>query len=166
MSVSQSQIFNAMKAALDDYEVSYSQPEDEPILTFTLTTSGQMGSVSVSSYAYAVDGAILFYTVWPMKAKSETMAAVAEFICRANYGLWRGNFELDFRDGEVRYKAFVSCCGDEMPDPADIKLALVKGINMLDMYGDGLVRVMLGVSDDPAGEVAKAEAKAKAEAEA
>ena len=157
MSISQPQIFNAMKAALDDFELSYSPLKDESsILVFSANMDGQMGRVV--SYACAEDGAILFYTILPMKAKSETMAAVAEFVCRANYGLKLGNFELDFRDGEVRYKAFVSCSGDEMPDPMDIKLAVAVGFNMLEKYGDGLIRVMLGVSEDPAGEVEKAEA--------
>ena len=29
---------------------------------------------------------------------------MAEFLTRANYGIMIGNFEMDFNDGEVRYK--------------------------------------------------------------
>lgn len=35
---------------------------------------------------------------------SEMMARMAEFICRANYNLKNGNFEMDYRDGEIRFK--------------------------------------------------------------
>lgn len=39
------------------------------------------------------------------------MASMAEFVCRANYGLVSGNFELDMRDGEIRFKRFAECEG-------------------------------------------------------
>jgi len=44
------------------------------------------------------------YTVLPVSAPANKLTDVAEYLHRANYGLVLGNFELDFRDGEVRYK--------------------------------------------------------------
>ena len=46
------------------------------------------------------------YAISPVAAdvsNPEERAAMAEFICRANYGMRYGNFELDLRDGEIRY---------------------------------------------------------------
>ncbi len=42
--------------------------------------------------------------MYPVKAPEEKRLAIAEFVARANDGLRIGNFELDFGDGEVRYK--------------------------------------------------------------
>lgn len=48
---------------------------------------------------------LLFYALAPFKVPEDARMAVAEFITRANYGMRIGNFELDLRDGEVRYKS-------------------------------------------------------------
>ena len=43
-----------------------------------------------------------------------TRSAMAEFICRANYGLMNGNFEFDIRGSEIRYKVFIPCPAEEI----------------------------------------------------
>jgi len=47
---------------------------------------------------------IVFYAIYPLRAPAERRAEVAEYVARVNYGLTIGNMELDFNDGEVRYK--------------------------------------------------------------
>ena len=71
---------------------------------------------------------------------------MAEFITRANYGMIVGNFELDFSDGEVRYKTSVDVEGSEVTH------ALVKGLvyaNVLtmDRYLKGIMAVAFGGVD-------------------
>ena len=44
----------------------------------------------------------------------EMRVPMAEFLTRANYGLRIGNFEMDFEDGEVRYKSSVDFEGIEL----------------------------------------------------
>jgi hypothetical protein len=45
------------------------------------------------------------FVVYPVKAHENKLGAMAETLCRANYGLKIGKFELDFDDGEVRWQA-------------------------------------------------------------
>ena len=47
----------------------------------------------------------------PLTADEESRPAVTEFITRANYGLVLGCFEMDLRDGEIRYRT-AQYCGD------------------------------------------------------
>lgn len=61
----------------------------------------------------------------------------------ANYGLKNGNFELDMRDGEIRYKSFVSC-GGITPTPEMIKRSIYCPATMFEQYGDGIVDIILG----------------------
>jgi hypothetical protein len=50
------------------------------------------------------DSVFQIHLSYPVFAKDEKMRpAVTEFFTRANYGLVIGNFEMDMRDGEVRY---------------------------------------------------------------
>ena len=47
----------------------------------------------------------LSYVMAPVKAPDELRPVVAEFLTRANYGMRIGNSEMDFGDGEVRFKS-------------------------------------------------------------
>ena len=72
------------------------------------------------------------------------MAQVAEYLTRANFGLRNGNFELDYSDGEIRYKTFVDC-EDLLPSAAVLRDAVTIPVDMFDRYGNGLMSVVLGV---------------------
>lgn len=88
----------------------------------------------------------LVYAVSPIGADEDDekmMKTMAEFICRANYGLKNGNFELDMRNGEIRYKSFVSC-GGITPTPEMIKRSIYCPATMFEQYSDGIVDIILG----------------------
>ena len=79
-----------------------------------------------------------------VRADENCMAQVAEYLTRANFGLSNGNFELDYRDGEIRYKVFISC-RDMLPSAAVLREAVILPVDMFDRYGNGLLAVLLGV---------------------
>lgn len=90
-----------------------------------------------------------YYTVYAtiaLNADEDSRQQVAEYLTRANYGLRAGNFELDMRDGEVRYKIHVDC-GDDcecLPSYSVVENSVYISVNMIEKYGDGLVAVMYG----------------------
>lgn len=49
-----------------------------------------------------------------MNVPEDRRLALAEFLTRANYGLFIGNFEMDWQDGEVRYKTSIDVAGDRL----------------------------------------------------
>lgn len=100
----------------------------------------------------------LFYVVAPLKAPEDARPAVAEFITRANYGLRIGNFELDFADGEVRYKSSLDFEG-EVLTPRLIKNAIYPAAQSMDRYLVGLMRVIYG-NQPPAEAIAEVEGQA------
>ncbi|MBP8974021.1 MAG: YbjN domain-containing protein, partial [Anaerolineae bacterium] len=69
--------------------------------------------------------------------------AVAEFLTRANFGLRIGNFELDYHDGEVRYKTSLDF-EDEKLTPALIRNAVYPAVTTMDRYLPGLMKVVYG----------------------
>lgn len=85
----------------------------------------------------------LFYVVAPIKAPAEVRAAVGEYITRANFGLRIGNFELDYSDGEVRYKSSLDFEGQTLT-PVLIKNAIYPAVHTMDFYMPGLLAVMYG----------------------
>jgi hypothetical protein len=53
------------------------------------------------------DGLLLFYSYLDEPVPEEKRLAVAELLTRANSGIFIGNFELDFSDGQVRFKTSI-----------------------------------------------------------
>jgi hypothetical protein len=86
---------------------------------------------------------LLFYVIAPVKTPEPMFAHVAEYITRANYGLRIGNFEMDYTDGEVRYKSSFDFEG-ELLTPKLIKNAMYPAVHTMDLYLPGLLGVMYG----------------------
>ena len=87
-----------------------------------------------SSYAYI-----------PLDADESCRVRVAEYILRANYGLRYGSFEMDYRDGEIRYHVQTDCTGlTKLPEHL-FRRAIGIPINMFERYGDGLIAVMYDI---------------------
>ena len=57
---------------------------------------------------------LIFYSYLPVNVPVDKMVAAAEFVTRANRGMRIGNFELDYDDGEVRYKTSLDVEGGEL----------------------------------------------------
>ncbi len=91
------------------------------------------------------DDAYIVYAVSPISADSddrELMSTMCEFVCRANYGLRNGCFELDVTDGELRYKVFVDCEGDQLPTKDVIRNSIIVPAMMFERYAPGILDIM------------------------
>ena len=91
------------------------------------------------------DSMVSLYFVLPLCAKEKDMQQpIAEFITRINYGLNVGCFEMDFDDGEIRYK--INCYSSALEaDPKNefTRLMLIP-ITTIEHYARGFLGVMSG----------------------
>jgi hypothetical protein len=85
----------------------------------------------------------LFYSYCPVKAPPEKRPILADFITRANYGLYLGNFELDYNDGEVRFKTSIDVEGDRL-STALVKRLVYDNVSVMDRYLPGVLSVIYG----------------------
>ena len=70
-----------------------------------------------------------------LNCDEEHRVELSKFLTMVNYGLLLGNFEMDFNDGEVRYKiATQAVIEDSMMIPAI----------MFEQFGDAMIDVMFG----------------------
>jgi hypothetical protein len=100
----------------------------------------------------------LFYVVAPVLVAEEMRPAGAEYLTRANYGLRIGNFEMDFSDGEVRYKTSLDFEGEMLTDNW-LRNAIYPAVQTMDHYMPGLLSVALGnkTADEAIQELEEAE---------
>lgn len=85
----------------------------------------------------------IFYVVMPVRVPEAMRVLMAEFLVRANYGLRIGNFEMDFEDGEVRYKSSVDFEGISL-SPVLIRNTMYPAVQTMDRYLPGILSVVYG----------------------
>lgn len=126
---------------LDSQGWHYKEVREKNIIDFNMNLSCKLQSCRL--LLEAKDDGLFCVAVPPIKADKDSYSNVVEYITRANYGLLVGNFEFDYSDGEVRYRAFMSAKAD-VPDLRDIERSVDIGMFMLERYGNGLVKNMMG----------------------
>ncbi len=81
----------------------------------------------------------LFYVIAPIKAPVAVLPAVVEYITRSNFGLRIGCFELDYSDGEIRFKSSLDFEGEALT-PASIRNAIYPAVHTMDFKMPGYSR--------------------------
>jgi hypothetical protein len=76
---------------------------------------GDNGRWRMIALALESDLQLVFYSMLPFKVQMDRRAAIAEFIDRVNYGLVMGNYELDWNDGDIRFKTSMGVAGIDPP---------------------------------------------------
>lgn len=136
------EIVEVIRSFLIDDDWKFDFDDERGIFRFGVAIESKLKNlryfIPVREDAYTV------YAISPIEADSDDkdiMKEMAEFICRANYGLRNGNFELDMSDGEIRYKTYVDCDG-VIPSEEVVKGSIIIPAMMFDRYAPGLLDVM------------------------
>ncbi|EOS56743.1 MULTISPECIES: YbjN domain-containing protein [unclassified Anaerotruncus] len=136
-----SKSYEAIKQYLDDQEWRYDYREEDEYFIMRMNMQSVDSCTCIIQLKENDDFTV--YSIFPLKVAQDKLAAAAEYIARANYGLTIGNFELDFDDGELRYKA-TAPWKDTPVDPALIDRIVNIGFCMVDRYAPGLLSVLYG----------------------
>ena len=132
-------ILSAIRRFFEDDQWPYEMLENEPILR--LPFQGAAGNWLCFAQAREPESQFVFYSVYPVLVPEPRRAAMAEFLTRANYGLVIGNFELDYNDGEVRFKSSLDVEGSMLTGPL-IQACVYANVVMMDHYMPGIVALL------------------------
>lgn len=135
-------ISDAINSFLEEDDWKFNFEEDRGIFRFGLGLKTKMKRID---YIVDVkDNDYFVYAISPMSADEndpELMKEIAEFFCRANYNLTNGNFELDFNDGEIRYKCYHNC-KDGAPSRKVIRDTIYFPAHIYTVYSPGIIKVL------------------------
>ncbi len=146
-------IFDTMMRFFKEDDWKFRQMEGKPILQ--LGFKGENGSWMCYAQAKDEVDRFVFYSVMETNIPPNKRSAVAEYLTRANYGLVIGNFEMDFSDGEVRYKTSIDVEGGELTTGM-VKTLVYTNVLMMNKYLPGIMAVVYADAS-PADAVAKVE---------
>lgn len=146
-------IFKAMERFFREDDWHFEPLPGKPILRMGFR--GKNGSWKCYAQAREPQYQFVFYSILDVNVPPNRRQAMAEFLTRANYGLVIGNFEMDFNDGEVRYKTSIDVEGDRLTS-ALIKQLVYVNVLMMDRYLPGIMSVAFG-NGEPARAIAEIE---------
>jgi hypothetical protein len=135
------QILDTVISFFQQDQWAFAQLEGQAVLQMAF--EGVSGQWTCFAHAREEEAQFLFYSMCPVRAPEDKRMAVAEFITRANYGLAVGNFELDFEDGEIRFKTSVDMEGFPL-SPAALQPLVYGNVAMMDTYLPGILSVIYG----------------------
>ncbi len=136
------EIADRVHEAMKQLDWHYRFDEVHGIFRTGVSTDAPMNSINI-----AVDIQIdqfLVYGLLPIKPNINDpvmMSRMAEFITRVNYDLCNGCFEMDYSDGELRYRCFVDC-EESLPSTKIVTNAIRACVMIPERYAPGIVDIL------------------------
>ena len=113
---------------------------------FSGSARGQHGTYPCTVSVDEGLGLVSFYVHSPSNVPPERLAEAAEFLTRANHRMRIGNFEMDFDDGEVRFKSQAIGDGAGLT-PERVQVVVHSGLAAMDRYYPGLLETVTGAAN-------------------
>ncbi len=132
-------LLDIVTAFFDAEQWAYRQLDRGDLLQLTANVEG----VEWQCFArvYEVQSRLVFYSVYPTNVPEEKRPTVAEYVTRANFGLLLGNLEMDFSDGETRFKTSIDVQGDRLT-PTLVRDLVYPNLQAMRQYMPGLDAIL------------------------
>lgn len=136
------EIATALSRFLKEEDWSYYFDDEKGTFNFHAMLRGSIKFILYEIIVNEKDYTV--YVISPVSAENDDSVQkqrLAEFVCRANWGLRDGDFELDMRDGELRFKTYVNCDGITLNDRI-IHRSIHLPASVMIHYSDGIIRLL------------------------
>jgi hypothetical protein len=137
-------LFDALKVYFQEGGWSFEAVPERSLLRMAF--QGRSGEWAFFAQAREEQSQLVFYSRVSIPIEERRRMAVAELLTRANYGIIVGNFEIDLRDGEVRYKTSLDIEGGSLT-PTLVHNLVGTNVRMMDRYLPGIFAVALEDKD-------------------
>ncbi|KAL7579921.1 hypothetical protein ACA910_004922 [Epithemia clementina (nom. ined.)] len=140
-------MLTVVRSALDDWELTYQLVERansnplNPLIEFGM--SGQYTNYRAIISIDMEDDIFAVYYVCPLKIIENRRRELARYLAGANYKVMVGHFDLDFRDGEVRFKISVILRGTVLSQEM-VKQMIGISMKTMDKFFPGMMACEFG----------------------
>ncbi|MCB9609688.1 MAG: hypothetical protein H6716_24055 [Polyangiaceae bacterium] len=135
-------ILDLAESLLRKGELSYRRLDDRSALITKLTASHASYHCVLRSNEEA--GMLRVTVSSPTNIPETQRAVAAEFVCRANFGMPMGNFDLDVSDGEVLFRMVAARRSPEVFSLGAVELLFIMAVRCMDRYYPGLMAISFG----------------------
>jgi hypothetical protein len=123
-------------------ELGWTPQLDEQTMGFFVDLGEPHRPVASIFAAISIEGEqFVIYFNFGIVAPVDRLDETARFIARANWGLMVGNFEMDYADGQIRFKSSLDFTGADLTETL-IRNAIRPAMRAVETYAGGLVSVV------------------------
>lgn len=108
-----------------------------------ISMSGINGTFQCVADARQAEERFIFLSICGANVPDDKKALMSELLTRINYGSFLGNFEMDYEDGEIRYKTSICCKSSELTNNI-IEHIVMANIVMMDTALIGIMKLIYG----------------------
>lgn len=149
-------IERAVKEYLDSQNWKYKHDEDKHRFIFGMKLECENVDGCMLAVTARDEEDLSCKALYEFNVPESSRPAVTEFITRANYGLFLGDFQMDLNDGEILYQTY-AVFYDHRAMQQEVRRVIQVAIHMAERYGQGFYDIIhYGV--DPAEAVKFCEA--------
>ena len=127
--------------ALNDRDWTYTVNEELDLVTFGV--AGEHTAYNCALFADDETRLVTMIAQSPMRVPHEERLSACELLMRANHGLMFGAFDIDFSDGEVRFKVAVDVEGGTLGVGA-VHSMITVALDMYELWYPPLMKVVYG----------------------
>lgn len=138
--------FETIKQFFSEDEWFFIDMEDQDMLRLRMNHWGENGRFSCQAEFNDKHQIFYFFSYFPINVPEDKQAKMAEFLTRVNYGIRIGNFEMDYENGEVRFRTSLDF-EDQVLNYALISNHVYPNVWMMDRYLPGLFAVVYSEKD-------------------
>jgi hypothetical protein len=125
------------------------------------TANGKNGRWTCVGIAGSESEHLIFLSIFPVNAPQEKRRAIAELLTRINYRLTHGCYEMDFGDGEIRFRTSIPVFSGDLPGEA-LEYLVFANLCTFDGYLGTIMKVLYSpTSPKSALETPKAKTRRK-----
>lgn len=128
---------------LDSDDWNYTLDEAKELIRMNLNINNKMKKVSIMIDLR--DDKYLIFMTYPLGADKDDQPEMCTLINRINYTLMFGCFEMDARDGEIRFRVAVDC-DNLLPSREVVKHSIYRSAATCQKYGNAFVQVIMGMA--------------------
>ena len=135
------QVFERVQNRLTEKGLKFSAKNG--IINFSINIGDVVGKLDM--YIEIFDRYYITYAMLSNNASPERYTLISEYLHRANFGLLFGNFEIDYSDGEIRYKLTTDCEDVGSLSNLIVDRSVAIPCAMFERYGMGIIKLMMGI---------------------
>jgi hypothetical protein len=124
-------MFEKFKEYLKRVELAFSIVENEAVITFGYRSKGNYQCIIDIDEE---DKIVIIYTILGSLVELEKRNRIAQLLTRINFGIRIGNFEMDYDDGQIRYKTSIDYDGVKDFDDSFLENLILSNLAKTDEY--------------------------------
>ena len=132
----------AIAAVIEFFKTqSWDYKEDKARPVLYTVVNGENGALRCFASAGDDNEHLVFISLFPALAPQKRLAACAEVLTRINYDLLHGCFEMDFDDGEIRFRTSIGAL--DLPiGSKQVEHLIFSNLLTMDRYIEPIMRVL------------------------